>query len=232
MPSTSDNNGKFPGMDDAHLLVPWFATGKLDDAAAREIEALAKEDQEFAKLIGEARQEYEADVSVNEALGGPSPDVWARLEQSVERDKQAQSRLRTIQRAHSIRTAVSGFFSGLTLPQWQAVAAAAVALCVIQAGALIYLSETDRTVSNFHTASGPGAESSAGHAAFIVSFSDNASIGDIGKVLDEAGAVIVGGPNADALYHLGLRNDNLKAKDLAFAKLQSSGVVKLILPAK
>jgi hypothetical protein len=232
MSSANEKNGKPPGMDEAQLLAPWFVIGKLDDAEAREVEALAKEDQEFANLIAEALRESEADVFVNEALGGPPPGVWQRIEKSIGQEKHAQSSLRQTARIQSLKDAISGFFSELTVPQWQAVSAAAVAICVIQAGALIYLSGAGQPGPNFHTASGPRTETGARNPAFIVSFSDKASIGDISKALEEAGVDIVEGPNTDMLYHLGLRNDNIKAKDLAYAKLQSSGVVKLILPEK
>ena len=61
MPSAMENNGKSSGMDEAHLLLPWYVTGKLEDAEAKELEALAREDAEFAKLIAEARAECPRD---------------------------------------------------------------------------------------------------------------------------------------------------------------------------
>jgi len=216
-------------MDEARLLAPWYVAGKLEDAEARELEELAKEDPEFAKLIVEASREAEAAASVNEALGGPPPGVWARIEKSIGQERQVRSGISAAERFHTLKASFSRFFAGLTMPQWQAAAIAAAALCVIQAGAIVYLSGAGTAPSKFHAASGPQA---ATHSVFIVSFSDEASIGDIGKALGEAGAVIVDGPNADMLYHLGLRNDTVQGKDQAYAKLQSSGLVKLILPEK
>ncbi len=232
MPSATENNGKSRGMDEAHLLVPWYVAGKLEEAEARELEELAKKDQEFAKLIAEAKREAQAAGSVNEALGGPSAAVWARVEKSIGQERKLQISAWPAERFQALRAAVSNFLAKLTAPQWQAVAAAAVAICVIEAGALLYLSGSENTPSKFHTASGPQGQTSASRSVFIVSFSDTATIGDIGRALDEAGAVIVEGPNADMLYRLGLRNDNVQAKDQAYAKLQASGAVKLILPEK
>jgi hypothetical protein len=122
--------------------------------------------------------------------------------------------------------------ASLTVPQWQAVAAVVAALCVIQAGAITYLAGSSNAPSKYQTASGQKARGIARHSAFIVSFSENVSIGDVSRALDEAGAVIVEGPNADMLYHIGLRDDKLEAKDLAYSKLRSSGAVKLILLEK
>ncbi len=81
-------------------------------------------------------------------------------------------------------------------------------------------------------ASGPKTETGAKHSAFIVAFWDTATIAEINKTLDDAGATVVDGPNADMLYRLGLRNDSIGAKDQAYAKLRGSGLVKLILPEK
>jgi hypothetical protein len=232
MPSATENNGKSPGMDEAHLLVPWYAAGTLDEAEARELEKLAGEDKELAKLIAEAKLEFEADVSVNEALGGPSPSVWWHIEASIEQEKRARRSAGLAERARSLSASISGFLASLTVPQWQAVAAVAVALCVIQAGAVIYLAGGGNAPSKYEPASDPQARGSAKRSAFIVSFSENASIGEVSKALDEAGAVIVEGPSADMLYHIGVREDKLEARDQAYAKLRSSGLIKLILPEK
>ncbi len=232
MPSATENNGKWSGMDEAHLSVPWYVSGKLEDEGARKLEELAREDQEFAKLIADARQESEAAASVNDALGRPSPDVWARLKKSIERERRVQSNVWPRERFRSLKAALSSMIAGLTAPQWQAVAVAALALCVIQAGAIVYLAGGASTPAKYRTASGQQTKTNPGHSAFIVSFSDGATIGDINKSLDAAGAVIVDGPGADMVYHLGLRNDNVEAKDRAYSTLQASGVVKLILPEK
>ncbi len=230
MTSRMENNGNPAGMEEKHLLMPWHVTGKLDPEEAHELEELAKEDPEFAKLLAEASLEAGATASVNEALGGPSAAVWARIEASVEQEKRAPHSSWAAERLASLKEQVSSFFAGLTLPQWQAAAALAVGLCVLQAGAIAYLAGSSSGPAKYQAASGP--QATAKHAAFIVSFKDGASIGAIGKALDEAGAVIVDGPNEDRLYRLGLRNDSVAGKNGAYAKLQASGVVTEIYPEK
>jgi anti-sigma-K factor RskA len=231
MPSATENRGSPPGMDEARLLVPWYAAGTLDAAEARKLEALAKEDPELAQLIAGAKQEMNAAVSVNEALGVPSPAVWRRIETSVGQQKRARGSLGIAEMARSAGASLSRFLAGFTVRQWQAIAAVAVALCVIQTGAVIYLAGSGNAPSKYRTASAQ-TRGAAKQSAFIVSFSENASIGDLSKALDDAGAVIVEGPNPDMLYHIGLRDDKLEAKDQAYTKLRSSGLVKLILPEK
>ncbi len=230
MSSATGNKGGPQDMSEEDLLAPWHVTGKLDEAEARELEALAKEDPEFAALLAEAGRERHATAAVNEELGKPSPAVWARLECSIEEGSREEARVRRAGLFEGIKTTVSGFFSGLTMPQWQAIAAAAVAICVIQAGAIAYYGQ-ERQPARYGTASGP-ASSAAAKRAFIVTFSDTATMADINALLDDAGANIVDGPSADALYHLAMRNDTLEAKDIAYKKLRASPAVKLVLPEK
>lgn len=230
MPLATEDDGDFPGLEEASLLVPWYVAGKLEEAEVRQIEELAYRDKEFAKLIAEAKQEAEAIAELNEAAGEPSSMLWARIQQSAGHER--KTRLWLAGRIAGLKDTVSSFLTGLSAPQWQVLAAAAVAICVVEAGVIAYLAGGDSTPAKFHTASGPQAPVSAKHSAFIVSFWDTATIAEIGKALDNSGTVIVDGPNADMLYRLALRNDRVEAKDQAFAKLQASGLVKLILPEK
>ncbi len=226
MRSATENDD---GKDEAELLVPWYVAGKLEEDEARLVEELAYCDPEFAKLIEEAKREAEAIGTLNEAAGSPSSALWARIERSVELDRQTHSHAWSGERIAHLRGAVSDFLAGLSMPQWQALAAAAVAICVVEAGAIAYLSGSDGAPAKFHAASGPKAQA---HAVFIVSFKDTATIAEINKALGETGTLIVGGPNTDNLYRLGLRDDNVAARDQAYAKLLESGLVSLILPEK
>ena len=73
-------------------------------------------------------------------IPGQSPStLWVRIETSLARERQAQSRLWGTKRAAGLKDAISNFFAGLSAPQWQALAAAAVAICAVEAGAIAYL---------------------------------------------------------------------------------------------
>ncbi len=231
MPSATENKGGPPDMSEAHLLAPWYAAGNLGEAESRELEELAKEDPEFALLIEEAKREAEAATAVNEALGKPSPAVWERIERSIENEKRVQASVRRAGFIEGVKTSLSGFFAGLSAPQWQGVAAAAVAVCIIQAGAIAYLANSGGEPAKYGTASGPK-KVAAIKPAFIVSFSQTATMGEVNALLDGAGLTIADGPNADMVYHLSLRDDNVESKEGAYKKLRSSAVVKLVLPEK
>ena len=229
MPSAMDNDRD---MDEAQLLVPWYVAGKLEEAEVRLVEELAYRDKEFAKLIEEAKREAQAIASLNEDLGSPPSTLWTRIEKSAGQESRVQSRPRLAKRAAGLKDGISSFFAGASVPQWQALAAAAVAICVVEAGAIAYLAGAGNAPAKFHIASGPKAETSPRHSAFIVSFWDTATIAEINKALDDAGVAFADGPNADMLYRLALRNDSVGAKDQAYTKLRASSPVKLILPEK
>jgi hypothetical protein len=230
MPSAMGNKGEPREMSEAHLLAPWYAAGTLDEAEARELEELAKEDPEFAVLLGDAKREAEATVAVNEALGSPPREIWERIERSVEQSRRTQSSARISGSIEAVRNSFSRFLAGLTMPQWQAVAAIAVAICVIQVGAIAYLVH-EKGPARYQAASGPRSLGAVKPSAFIVSFSPDAIIDEINRVLDDAGASIADGPNADGLYHIRLRDAKL-TKDQVYKKLQASSVIKLVLPEK
>ena len=230
MSSAMGNKGEPRDPGEAELLAPWHVTGKLDQAEARDVEELAKEDAEFARLIDEVKREQKAAAALNEAMGELPRSVWERLEQSVEEEGRKQSRDRRTGFIESFKKSVSGFFAGLTMQQWQVAAAMAIAVCVIQAGAIAYLVR-DSGPAKYGTASGPKSATPV-KPAFIVSFSPDATVSEINALLDAAGASIVEGPNADGLYHLATRNDPPEGRDLAYKTLRASTAVKLVLPEK
>ncbi len=163
-------------------------------------------------------------------MGELPRSVWERLEQSVEEERRKQSRDRRAGFIESFKTSVSGFFAGLTMQQWQVAAAMAIAVCFIQAGAIAYLAQ-DSGAAKYGTASGPKSATPV-KPAFIVSFSPDATVSEINALLDAAGASIVEGPNADGLYHLAIRAEPAKGRDLALRTLRASAAVKLVLPEK
>jgi|SRR5271165_295536 len=227
MPSATGNDGTPPEMSEARLLAPWHAAGTLSGEERRELELLAKEDPEFALLLEGMGREARETVLLNESLGEPSQAVWERLSQSVAEAERAQSRSGLPVFLVSFKERAAAFLDGITKPQWQAVAAFALALCVIQAGVLVSFNRPAGT-GKFSVASGPASGAKAA-SAFIVSFDDKAAMGEITGELSGIGAIIIDGPNAEGLYHLGLRDDTVQARDQAFNKLRSLPAVRLVL---
>lgn len=231
MSSASENKEGRPPLDgETHLLLPWHVTGQLSRAEAQEMEELAREDPEFARLVKEAELEAKATVSVNNALDPPSPDIWRRLENSIGHKESAGSRLR--QRVSSFKAASRHFFANLTAAEWRLAAAAIMVLCVLQTGAIVYLLSASSNSGKFVAASGPKIHHELPAASFLVEFDEAAKIGEINAVLEKAGAVIVEGPLPDRVYRLGLLDGSLSAKEAALRELRASPVIIRALPQK
>ncbi len=231
MSSATENNGLSPDMSEVELLAPWCATGKLDEADARQIERLAKDSPEFARLMEETKRERKATIAVNEALDKPPRALWERLERSVEQDMRETSESSRRASFARLKASLSEFFDGFSMRRWQAVAAAAIAICVAQAAVIAYLAQETGEPAKYGAASGPKA-GAAVKPAFIVSFTQTATMAEVNEVLEDAGARIVDGPSGDGFYRLGLNNDSVAARDLAYKKLRASATVKLTLIEK
>jgi hypothetical protein len=218
-------------ISEAELLAPWHASGKLGEADARLVQMRANSDAEFAQLIEEARRERKAAVAVNEALGKPPQAIWERLEQAIEQDARERPHRSREAFFARLKASLSDYLDAFSMRHWQAAAAVAIAICIAQAAAIAYLTQEIGEPAKYGVASGPNARAVA-KAAFIVSFSQTATIADVTKVLEDAGASIIDGPSGEGLYRLGPRSDTVEAKELAYQKLRASPTVKLTLPAK
>ncbi len=198
MSSAKRSNGAPRDISEAELLAPWYVSGRLNEVDSRLVEKLAESDPEFARLIEEAQRERKATVAVNEALDKPPQALWERLECSVEQDIQEQSIRRRKTLFARLKASLSELFDAFSTHQWQAVAAVALSICVAQAVAIGYLAYNTGEPAKYGAASGPKAGAVV-KSAFIVSFAQTATMADVNKVLEDAGARIVDGPGGDGL---------------------------------
>jgi anti-sigma factor RsiW len=217
---------------DAELNAPWYVSGQLEADEARELEELARQDPELARLLKEMGEEAEAAVALNEALPNPSPQVWRRLEASIEQETGRQTAAVPDKLRATFRSAVAalaGFMESLSGPRWQMVGAALIALCVIQAATIAYLLRSGGNSGKYTVASGPkvGIPTSA---AFLVKFSDSATTAGIVAALDDAGVTIVEGPISGGLFRVALKDAKIIPRDAASQKLKSSEAVTMVLP--
>ena len=237
MPSASENNRAGPPGDDAYLLAPWYVTGKLENAQMRELDELTLRDPEFARLVEEASLEADATASLLGAIDGPSPAVWRRLEASIEKECRPSLRVRAAGVFSSAGNSIREFFDSFSPSDWRFAAAAVLTICLVQTATIAYLihnSSSDSTAASkkFVAASGPKNGEQAVQAAFIVEFTDTATIGDISALFEDADVSIVEGPLADKVYRVGLRGGNLGRKQSAMEKLRASPIIARVLPEK
>jgi hypothetical protein len=217
---------------EAELNAPWYVSGQLEAEEARELEELAREDPELARLLKEMGEEAEAAVALNEALPNPSPQVWRRLEASLEQQTKSQASTVPDKLRETLRSsaaALAGFMGSFSGPRWQMVGAALIALCVVQAATIAYLLRSGGGGGKYTVASGPKVGVSK-PAAFLVKFSDSATTAEIAGTLDDAGVTIVEGPISGGLFRVGLKDAKIISRDAASQKLKSSDAVAMVLP--
>src|SRR3954463_16555770 len=73
-------------MNEAEIeeLLPWYAAGVLSDEERAEVEAALERRPELRMSLATVEEDRAETVALNEALGAPSPQAWARVMQGVE----------------------------------------------------------------------------------------------------------------------------------------------------
>lgn len=206
--------------DDIEMMLPWYVSGKLDNADRKRVEAFLASDPAMAKQLALIREERDAAVDANEAAGAPGGEALDRLMTSIE--------------AEPARTAVdtpaalwewASRLVGAPVPaglRW--VAAAAVVVIAIQAVALGLLATSGvMPGTRYQTATGE-AQSPAKGTFALIRFADKASAAEIAALLSDMDAVIVDGPKPDGIFKIRLSSSELAGaeRDALLKKLLSN----------
>ena len=75
-----------PAVAEITLLLPWHASGALDEADARRVDAALRCDPALAAQYAEMTRECAEVVALNSGLGEPSPRVLQRLFAAIDAD--------------------------------------------------------------------------------------------------------------------------------------------------
>jgi hypothetical protein len=192
--------------DEAEELLPWFATGQLDEADRARIER-------HLAACADCRRQLGVEVRLIHEFQSLTPEIdtsWARLRSQIEPRRPRQSR---------VAAAAAEFWALLSRPAVAALAAAQLAFVVIAGGALLTLNRPA-----YHALG--GAEVSAS-ANVLVIFRPEATESEITDSLRASGARVVGGPTDAGAYLLHVA---ARQRHAAVAKLQANGDVLMVHP--
>jgi hypothetical protein len=226
MAMTNNADAPPPG-DDIDLLLPWYATERLDPAErARVADALAR-DPELALRLSLAEDERLATEELHEALPAPSArvrqDLFARIEALEGGGRSLEP--------GGVLARIVGFFGSLS-PRTTAMAAGFAALLIlVQAGFLA--SSLLRENASFQVASHGGSTEEGSFA--LVSFAPAATADKIVETLEAEGARITEGPFPGGMFRVRLspRRLDRAALEEAVARLtRRADVVRLAVPAE
>jgi anti-sigma factor RsiW len=195
--------------DEAEALLPWYATGQLDDDERERVEhhllacsGCREQLRVERRMIGEFRR------STPELECG-----WARMRARIEPSSRAAARA---PRKRGLAEAVLEFWSVLTRPVVAALAAAQIGFVAAASTLLIWLSQPA-----YHALGSSPAPASAN---MLVMFREAATVQDVRDALQSASVTIVGGPTSTGAY---LIHVEPKQRRSALAKLQSNDDVQL-----
>lgn len=222
------------------LLLPWYATGRLEPDEAERVRRFIMQDAAMAAELSRIRQEMDETISLNEALGAPKAKGLDRLMAAIGAEEGA-SRPATQRFAEK----AEGFFSRLrdVLSPAQlsplalrTAAAFAVLIIAVQAvalGLLIARQPGEGAGKTYQTASGPG-EHKADGPVILISFAATAAIGEINALLEKTKTVIISGPGPGGVFRVRLDQPAaaIAERDAVIAELRKSALVKFALPGQ
>jgi anti-sigma factor RsiW len=192
--------------EEAEELLPWYATGQLDEADRVKVE-------DHLSSCAECRQALTLERRIVQDVRGSSPEVdagWARLRSRIESERAAP---------RFIPRAANGFGRILRQPAVAMLAAAQVGFLVIGGGILLSLSRPA-----YHALGSPPP---APNASVIVVFRADATVGDVRDALRASGTSIVDGPTSADAYLLRVP---MNRRQQALASLRADDDVQMAEP--
>jgi hypothetical protein len=204
--------------EEIEMLLPWYATRKLDAADHARVERYLESHPEMRRIAELANEEADATFAANEAIAVPRHAILDQLLAKIE----AEPKQRATRMATGVWQRCVDWLDGFA-PSTLALAGAAAALLVVVQAASIGALLLERQGSpGFQTATGPTAVSSKGSFA-LVTFVPSATVEAITTFLNENHAEIVEGPKAAGVYRVRLSPVVLDAPAAAAAieKLKS-----------
>jgi anti-sigma factor RsiW len=213
--------------EEIEMLLPWYATGKLDASDRARVEGYLATHPEVARQLDLVRAEREEAVAGNEALGWPSAAATERLMVLL---PAARPGLRAMRMLQGGLQRIGGLFIAPTTGSVRWAAVAAAALIAVQTVAIATL--VSQRPNAYRTAS--GAQTGDG-ITLLVTFAADATAAGISQLLTEVDGVIVDGPKAGGVYKIRLRTEDRSqpAREALVRKLaERRDVVGAVLPGR
>ncbi|MGI9410350.1 MAG: hypothetical protein ACR2OV_09780 [Hyphomicrobiaceae bacterium] len=220
----------FSEREEIEMLLPWYATGKLDAKDRDRVEHYLADHGDMRVQLEIIRDEQLETISANELLGAPVAGALDRLRTAVAAETPEPSKLAAVGR--SLWQEIATVFSNPTPRAVQWAGAAAALLLIAQAGVIgSYVVPGSDSSGSYTTASGPQAGVNSG-TIVIVRFAADAKLSDVAEVLASIKGELVAGPKPGGLYDVRIARKKVSAKDrdTIITKLKASPHVTLVLP--
>ena len=217
--------------EEIEALLPWHAAGTLSRREAQQVEQALAADADLAAQYATIREDLAETIVANETLGAPSARAMQKLMADIEADVSTVRRARTSFNLGAWLSETLSSFSPRTLA-WSATAAALAV--VLQAGLLAGMFVSERQGTSFQTASYHDVTKSIPDdgSYLIMSFSPQANVADVNKLLNTYKMSVVDGPNGGNVYTVRLAMTGMPKEELArlVKQLQDEKAVTLVGP--
>ena len=217
--------------EEIEALLPWHAAGTLTRREAQKVEQALAADADLASQYATIREDLAETIVANETLGAPSARAIKKLMADIEADASSARRARTSFNLGAWLSETLSSFSPRTLA-WSATAAALAV--VLQAGLLagMFVSErqgTGATLASYHDVTKSIADDGS---YLIMSFSPQANVADVNKLLNTYKMAVVDGPNGGNVYTVRLAMTGMPKEELArlVKQLQDEKTLTLVSP--
>lgn len=228
--NTNNGEDRNAEREDIEMLLPWYEAGTLDAAEAERVASYLKQHPEISDQLALVREEQDAAIGANEALGAPAAGALDRLMVSIEAEAgPAPARAATDGAMGWIARLLGGPIPAGV--RW--AAGAAMVLIVAQTVSLGVLLTEPRTGTRYLPASGHEKALTEGTFALVL-FNKDAGAGAITALLSELDATIVEGPKPDGFYRVRLSSKVLgdAERDALLQRLSAdSALVSMAMPA-
>ena len=217
--------------EEIEALLPWHAAGTLTRREAQKVEQALAADADLAAQYATIREDLAETIVANETLGAPSARAMQKLMADIEADASTARRARTSFNLGSWLSETLSSFSPRTLA-WSATAAALAV--VLQAGLLagMFVSERQGTGPTLASYQDVTKSIPEGVTDLIMTFSPQASIADVTRLLETYKMAVVDGPSGGNVYTVRLAMTGMPKEELArlVKQLQDEKTLTLVSP--
>jgi hypothetical protein len=218
--------------EEIEALLPWHAAGTLTRREAPKVEQALAADADLAAQYATIREDLAETIVANETLGAPSARAMQKLMADIEADASSARRVRTSFNLGAWLSETLSSFSPRTLA-WSATAAALAV--VLQAGLLAGMFVSERQGGRmYETASYNDVTKSVpeGVTDLIMTFSPQANIADVNKLLTTYKMAVIDGPIGGNVYTVRLAMTGMPKEELArlVKQLQDEKTLTLVSP--
>jgi anti-sigma factor RsiW len=220
----SDDAKTMSERDEIELLLPWYATGRLDRADHDRVESYLAGHPEMRSQLELIDEDRVSTVTGNEAVQPPRSMTVDRIMAAATRG--------TSTGAVGWTTCIRELLAMPTAGPLRFATAAAALVILVQGVAIGTLMKL-RSDAHYQTASGSGAALDGSFA--IVRFAEGASAKAIAEALAALDMTITDGPKPGGLFTVKIGPKTLSAAQQAerIASLQKqSGVISLVMPLR